>query len=395
MRRVNRLVLVLAGACALGGCSVSDVLTADELLEEVGEIVRIDGQGEARAVVYASEAELSKDFMRMVALAPIRWPLAWTFGRRSVRAIENPSAHVRALLRELPNETEAGWWGGSDLAQCAAACAWFAWLAELDENPMTRIRCLDGMSQLSQQLGLAPFDGDFADMPAVLDADAERDARAAILAARPEGREGPAPAALEDALAALIARQLPSPAARASLVSELRELLLAEPDPQAREWIAAAARRAMEHCIRACLLRSVTGRARKYAEVRLCGMEQVRRLGGPRSVALLLAVMAASPRELAAGVPAFDRDVLVQLRLIHYCGQLDAERARAVVRLPGRQDWEATSPAEFLARTILSERDYYSQIRNAAIVALTWCLGRPTLDLDAAWVREWLDNKDA
>ena len=394
MRRVSWLALVVLGLVGLGSCSVADVLTADELLEEVGEIVRIEGEGEQRRVAYASEAELSKDFMRLVVLAPIRWPLAWTFGRRSVRRIENPGAHVRSLLQELPDETEGGWFAGPNLAQCAAAFAWFAWLAELDENPMTRIRCLDGMSRISQQLGLAPFDGEFADMPAVLDGAAERAARAAILAARPEERGGPAPMELQESLAMLVSRQLASPAARASLISELRELLLAEPDAEARGWIAGAMRRAMEHCVRASLLRAVTGRSREYAEVRLCGMEQVRRLGGPRCVALLLAVMAASPRERGAGMPAFDQDVLVQLRLIHYCGQLDAERSAAVVRLPGQQDWEATSPAEFLARTILSERDYYSQIRNAAVVALTWCLGRPKLDLDSAWVREWLDKLD-
>ena len=65
------------------------------------------------------------------------------------------------------------------------------------------------------------------------------------------------------------------------------------------------------------------------------------------------------------------------------------------MRLPGRLDWEATSAAEFLAQTILSETAYYSELRAPAIVALTWCLGRPTIDLDPAWVRAWFDNRDA
>ena len=105
--------------------------------------------------------------------------------------------------------------------------------------------------------------------------------------------------------------------------------------------------------------------------------------------------MAASPSERANGATAFDTDVLVMLRLIHYCGQLSTAESETVVRLPGRQDWEATSPAEFLARTILEERDYYSQLRTAAIVALTWCLGRPTIEPDAGWVREWIDERGA
>ena len=109
---------------------------------------------------------------------------------------------------------------------------------------------------------------------------------------------------------------------------------------------------------------------------------------------LLLAAMAASPAEQQAGAPAFDPDTLVMLRLIHYCGQLGPELRGSVVRLPGRQDWEATSPVEFLARTILSQRAYYSQLRTPAIVALTWCLGRDALDPDPAWVRAWLDGRD-
>ncbi|MCK5940400.1 MAG: hypothetical protein KAI24_00410, partial [Planctomycetes bacterium] len=139
--------------------------------------------------------------------------------------------------------------------------------------------------------------------------------------------------------------------------------------------------------------RSIQGRDRRLAEVRLCGMEQIRRLGGPRTVAMMLATMAASPADRKAGLTQFDSDTLVQLRLIHYCGQLGPELANEVVQLPGRQDWEAASPVEFLARTVLSERDYYSQLRTSAIVALTWCLGRERLDPDPAWVREWLATR--
>ena len=155
-----------------------------------------------------------------------------------------------------------------------------------------------------------------------------------------------------------------------------------------------ALREAISHGVRGSLLNAVEGRSRRLAVVRLAAMEQIRRLGGPRTVPLLLAAMAASPAEQQAGAPAFDPDTLVMLRLIHYCGQLGPELRGSVVRLPGRQDWEATSPVEFLARTILSQRAYYSQLRTPAIVALTWCLGRDALDPDPAWVRAWLDGRD-
>jgi len=145
--------------------------------------------------------------------------------------------------------------------------------------------------------------------------------------------------------------------------------------------------------VRGVLLGTIKDRDSRWIEVRLCAMEQIRRLGGPRSVPLMLATMAASPQERVAGLSWFDPDPLIQLRLIHYCGQLSGDLSEAVVRLPGRQDWEATTPTEFLARTVLSERDYYSKLRIPAIVALSWSLGRQKIDPDPAWVRKWNEER--
>src|SRR5690606_6122055 len=98
-----------------------------------------------------------------------------------------------------------------------------------------------------------------------------------------------------------------------------------------------------------------------------------------RTVPLMLATMAASARDRTLNLPDFDPDPLIQLRLIHYCGQLTGELAQRAVQLPGREAWEAISPTDFLATTVLSERDYYSKLRTPAIVALSWSLGRPKI----------------
>lgn len=397
MRRTLQATVLVLPLLAGGGCSVADVLSSDEILEELDEIVRIDGTGEARQVVYANEAMLSRDFRRLVLLAPIRTPLAWIFGRRSMQELKNPGYHVRELLRELPDETAGGWFTGPDLLTCAAAMTRFGWLGELDLNATTRVRSIDGLSRVSRQLGLTPFAGAFLELTTPLDATVAERARAGLRAAGPDarGESGAltAPEAYRDALAAITSQPLASFADRLVLVEDLGVLYAQERDPAARPWVRDALRAAMSHCVRGVLLRAIQGRSRRLAEVRLCAMEQIRRLGGPRTVPLMLATMAASPAERASGAAPFDSDSLVQLRLIHYCGQLDRELSETVVRLPGRQDWEATSPVEFLARTILSEQDYYSKLRTPAIVALTWCLGRETLDPDPAWVREWIDNR--
>lgn len=397
MRTMMRAVACTLPLLGLGGCSVADVLSSGEILEELDEIVRIDGTGEARQVVYANEAMLSRDFRRLVLLAPIRTPLAWMFGRRSMQKLDNPGEHVRELLRELPDETAGGLFTGPDLLTCAAAASRFGWLAELDINPTTRVRSIDGLSRICRQLGLRPFDGDFAELTTPLDADAAEQARAGLRAAGPDARgesgDLTAPGAYRNALETITSQPLASFADRLVLIEDLGMLYAQERDPVARPWVRDALRQALANAVRGVLLRSIQGRSRRLAEVRLCGMEQIRRLGGARTVPLILATMAASPAERASGASDFDSDTLVQLRLIHYCGQLDRERAETVVRLPGRQDWEATSPVEYLARTILSERDYYSKLRTPAIVALTWCLGRETLDPDPAWVREWIDNR--
>jgi hypothetical protein len=372
MRTTVCKALALAPLWFASACSGVYFMDNEAVLEELDGLVRLEGAGAQRRVVYTADAAASGVVQ------------------------ENTGAYVRELVMALPGTMEDGWIYRQSLVARARGCSRLLWLAELDENPLTRIYALDGLSRLCVQLTLPLFEGDLGASTAPLDAAAAERAREVLREAAAAGRGAdgalPAPQAFKEALASLTSQPLSSYVDRHVLVEDLTALVESEPDPAGRAWAEASLRSAIGHGVRGALLRAVQGRTRRLAVVRLAAMEQIRRLGGPRTVPLLLAAMAASPAEQQAGLPAFDTDTLVKLRLIHYCGQLGPDLRKAVVRLPGRQDWEATSPVEFLARTILSERAYYSQLRTPALVALTWSLGRPQLDPDPAWVRAWLDQ---
>ncbi|MFK7740973.1 MAG: hypothetical protein AB8H80_11680 [Planctomycetota bacterium] len=412
----RRLPRMLSAATALllawsGGCTsghYSAILSSDEILEELDEIVRVGGEPQARKIVYADEAMLSAFYMRLWLTAPIRQPLAWIFGRRNLvrfdRGEVRPEPLVQSLLRELPDETSGELWA------CGAAASRFGWMAELDTNALTRVIALDGLARICTQLQIQPFAGAIEDLSTPLAAEVYDSAQATLRrfqAVDPQAVDPQAadPAAspgvggdrpgFQTALEQLTSRPAASAEGRLRLVEDLTALYANEADEAARAWVDAALRRSIGHCARGILLGTVQGRDPRLAELRLCALEQIRRLGGPSTVPLLLAVMAASPSQRKGGLSAFDPDTLVQLRLIHYCGQLTGDLAEQVVQLPGRQGWEATSPVEFLAQTVLKEQDYYSKLRTPAIVALSWCLGRPHVDPDSEWVRAWLQQRAA
>jgi hypothetical protein len=295
-------------------------------------------------------------------------------------------------LRELPDET------GGDLLTCAGTAARLSWLLEYEPNAQTKLIALDGLARMAQQLQLALFVPPLETIGAALDEQQLLLAQAGVQTGRPQVRPAQGFGELQqrpyrDALATLTAAPLAEPAARTLLVQQLIELVAAETDRELRQAAVTALRAGLVHLVQGGLLRAVQGRAPEFAELRLCAMEQIRRLGGPATVPLLLATMIASPVERAAGATLFDDDALVQLRLIHYCGQLGGETADAVVRLPGRQDWQTMSPRFFLATSILNEQAYYSKLRTPALVALTWSLGQPRLDPDPEWVRRWREGR--
>lgn len=383
---------VKPGLCAFlvalptASCTVADNLSANEMIVEIDNVVEVAGTGADRSIRYAEFAEVTTWYMRFWLCWPIRQPLGALFGVRNREELTAAPAHVRELLLELPDET------GGNPVECAWAAARMAWLAEFDTSPQTRVAAIDGLAAMLEQLHLPAFQGPFERLGAPLPAAALAIARAGIQAGRPEVRPANAPdAALSPyrtALSELTQAPLSAPDERILLVEELTRLWLAETD----DATAIAAERALEaalvHMVQGVLLRSVEGREPEFVPVRLCAMEHIRRFGGAASVPLLLAAMAASPADRAV-ISHFDDDDLIQLRLIHLCGQLRGDALRGTVRLPGREDWVPMSPGEFLAMTILRERSYSSKLRVPALFALTWGLGRPRLDPDPQWVREW------
>lgn len=376
----------------VGGCvSNAANLSAVELMQEMDGIVRVDGTAGERRLAYAEAAATSSWYMRVSLFWPVRPLLGFVFGGSAYGELKNPPAHVRELMEELPVET------GGDLELAALAATRLAWVAELDPSAYGRMVAMDALARIVDRLQLAVFPGNFDELTVTAAPAQLALALASYHAGRPEARQPEAwSAAQRDeyrrALALLVARPMATSWASIELVESLTESFRREDDDEVLGDAAEALRLGLAQMVRGILLRGVQGRQRDLVEVRLCAMEHVRRFAGVRGVPLLLVLMAATRDEVKLGEPRYDKDELVRLRLIHYCGQLRGDAAMTTVRLPNREAWEAVSPAEFLATTILQEDLIYSKLRLPALAALTWSLGRPRLDLDTSWVRTWLDR---
>jgi len=383
--------LVLAALPFLGACTAGTNLTAVEILEEMDGIVRIDGIAGERRLAYADEAAVSSWYMRVSLLWPVRPLLGWTFGSSAYGTLPNAPQHVRELMLELPEEV------GRDLELAALAATRLAWIAELDPSSYGRIVAMDALARLAQELELAVFPEQLDELDVTATPEQLALALAGYNAGRPDARARQSWSSLQRdeyrrALAALVARPMATPWARIELVESLTESFRGEDDAELAADVATTLRQGIAQLVRGVVLRAVQGRQRDLVEVRLCAMEHVRRFAGVRAVPLLLVLMVATRDEVRQGEPRYDPDPMVRLRLVHYCGQLRGEAALASVRLANREAWEAISPAEFLARTILQEDLIYSKLRLPALAALTWSLGRPRLELDTDWVRTWLDQ---
>jgi hypothetical protein len=112
----------------VGGCRVSDNLSAVELLQEMDGIVRVDGTAGERRLAYAEAAATSSWYMRVSLFWPVRPVLGFVFGGSAYGELQNAPAHVRELMEELPVET------GADLELAALAATRLAWVAELDPS---------------------------------------------------------------------------------------------------------------------------------------------------------------------------------------------------------------------------------------------------------------------
>lgn len=383
--------LVLAPLLA-AACSVAANLSSSEILGEVDRIVRVEPGVESPQITYAPRAAVSQFYMRWPITYPFRWLLGAMFGRDHEVELSNAAEHVRELLRELPDET------GDDLIAGAAGVSRCGWIAEFDDHEQSRIVAVDGLARLAQQLGLEVFTGPFEQFGLPADAARTTPARAVLQTGRPDGRDArtwheAARQSYVEALATISERPLADRVERLQLVEDLTALAQAETDVLARAAIDAALRRSMRHQLEGTFRDVLRDRRSGGVDLRLTVMEQVRRLAGGKAASLLLALMVATPDQLARGEPRFESDALIQLRLIHYCGQLRGEPLHTGVKLPGQKDWDVTTPAEFLVTTILNEQAYYSKLRTPALAALSWSLGRARIDPDPTWVRQWNDER--
>ncbi len=379
-------------ALALAGCTAADNLSFDEIVVELDGIVAVAGDGANRRISYQDRAPTSAWYMRQFWLVPLRWPLGLAFGVRHDSELENAAGHVRELIDELTDET------GGDLEPNCEALLRLGWIASFDNSSASRIVALDGMAEIALRLDLPVLRDDGEALAGPLPEAQLAAAREVIRGSRPVAREGArldaaAATAYADALGTIASRPLGDAASRLLLVQDLVALLRGEPQRDLRPRAAAALRAAMVHVVRETVVEIVRDRVAAGSELRLCAMEQFRRLGGPARVPLLLALMTAPSAQVARGEPRFEPDDRVRLRLILYCGQLRGDLALQEVRLPGAQAWEGIAPADFLAQTILTEQSYYSKLRQPALAALSLSLERPRLDYDPAWVKAWAEQR--
>ena len=218
MMHTTGFCLAFASAMMLQSCSVSVGLTSGEILEELDELIQIDNSDDSdRKIRYAQHALVSKWYMHNALLIPVRTPAAWLFGQRQERWIENPAKHVQELLIRLPQKT------GDNLQVNAAAASRLGWLAELDRNAQTRIIAIDGLSRISRQLALKPFDGSFANLNTPIAADTLTKARNDLRTWQTSARsgEGSGLESYRDALAQISSAPLPRWDERLMLIEDL------------------------------------------------------------------------------------------------------------------------------------------------------------------------------
>lgn len=373
-------------AFGLWSCTAADNLSYGAIVGELDAILRLPtAPGDAK-VGYRDRAAVSVWYMRSPLTWPLRWPLGALLGEVAEADLDNPVGHVRELLAELPDEV------GSDLGRAADAFVRLLLLAELDAGVGVRMLALDGLGRLVAQFGIPAFTAPeplFAGPAERRHAEAARAAAQLLSSGDAAALVGAGAAGLQDALAAVGDRPLPSSRER---LQWLHDLGAAWRDPARRSLrglVEPHLRTALRHGYEALLLELLATRDPQLVELRLCSLQQACGAGGPALVPWLLAHLAATLPEALRNGHRLDPEPLVELRLIHLCGQLRGELALHAVRLPGREAWQDLAPAEYLARIVLNEQGFASPLRTPALAALSLCLERPRYDYDPAWVRTW------
>jgi hypothetical protein len=391
-----RWILPLLGLLAVPACSISN-LSVPMALRDLDAAVEVRGVGVDQSVSYRTEVVATAGIARWWLLKPIRPVLLWIFGERVPRTVENPSEYVRDLLTVLGDKAT------SDPLLCAELVQRFVRIAMLDPSALNRIVAIDGLARIAELrgvelLGTVAQDGVVLAAPERGEEWLERFAALRPAARQPIGSalDEEQRAAYVSAMAGLVERPLPHWSQRLALAVDLAHAVRDERQTDLRVAAGAALAKAVEHAVRWAVLESLAGRDPEWVEVRVRALEALRSSGGPDSMPLLLALLAASPEAIAAGTPQFEEAEPMRLRLIRLCGQLDEARALRSVSLPMRGSWERVAPAEFLARTALVGDPYSSAFALPAREALAVCLNRTTSDLAGDlerigedWVAAW------
>ncbi|GAB4159317.1 MAG: hypothetical protein Fur0037_26540 [Planctomycetota bacterium] len=386
---------VLLSCALLGACTVGN-LTEAEVLTGLDGVMRVDRSTSPPKLRYAEEGPVASWTLRFSPLLPLQPLMRILFGTPSTERLENPASHARELARALGEKA------GDSPGSAAEASIRLLQIATLDTSSLDRVVALDGLESISARVGVDLWPDLMA--PTSWPARSPEFERALaefgrLAATRRSGspRSDAERAALGSAMDALVARPLPTADERVALLVDLAAEASAESDPELRAGAESALLRGLAHAVRWTLVEALKGREPALRPVRLRALEILHRAGGPDSVPVLLSLLAAPGAELREGVERFE-DGPVRLRMIRYCGQLDETRAARAARLPGREDWEAISPLQFLCEQVLpvvapgSDFDPFGNpMRIPAQRALCWILRRP-VDFDTAWVRTWYEE---
>ncbi len=395
MRFVALVFLLVAGSLSISACSVSN-LNYRMVIQDLDAAVVVEGEGAEERLVYRDTVDATWGIARWSLLVPFRWALFALFGERVTRELENPSQYVRELSGQLAPKS------GRRVDRACASIQRLVRIAELDPSPLNRITALAGIAAIAAQQEVVLTDGleeNGPKPPLATDAPRWRDEFARL---RPAARE-PVGSQLSDAdeatyraaIAGLVGTPLPEWRQRLALLADLENAAEEEGDRELRAETVQALRLALGHAMRATAVQASLGRDRELLEVRIRALELLHRSAGPDSVPLLLALLAASPKQIEAGEPQFEDNDSMRLRLVHMCGQLDEARALRSVRIRGREAWQEVTPAEFLARLALDGDPYFSPTALPAREALAFCLLRrsavpaPDAEGGADWVAEW------
>lgn len=395
MRSTALAMLLVVGAFAIPACSVRN-LNYRMVVQDLDAAVAVEGEGAEERLVYLDSVDATWGIARWSLLVPFRWALFAIFGERVTRELENPSQYVRELAGQLAPKS------GRRIDRACASTQRLVRIAELDPSPLNRITALTGIAALAaeQQVSLTEgLEENGPRPPLAPEAPRWRDDFARL---RPAARQpiGSSLAAADAevyraAVAGLVRWPLPEWRQRLALLADLENAVAEEGEDALRTEASAALRIALAHAMRSTIAQAALGRDQELLEVRIRAVELLHRSAGPDSVALLLALLAASPQQIESGAAQFEDNESMRLRLVHMCGQLDEPRALRSVRIRGRESWQEVTPAEFLARLALDGDPYFSPTALPAREALAFCLRHssavpaPDAEGGADWVAEW------